>query len=424
MKRKQPWTWIPGVYATEGIVSATVIYVALLMFVQLGASFVKSTLFVAALMLTSVIKWAFKWNPQRNPSLKAAMICMQALLFIAFVTAAFVIDGPNSKVESIFISIFVIAILNAINEKLNALYYNNILGRDEQRILGNYKFVSSQASFIITYGILIIFVGTYEVFFRNFHLAWAMEFYVVAGVILLLMAINAMMLDSPKPQSEVVNVNFYKRAKNKKIFLRNLRFMTIIMVILLPQSLLFCTRVFYFMEPIANGGLGCTLQEVGFVQGTIGIIAFITGQFAGQKIMRWFGSKKVLWIIIVALVISPFFYILLEMLEKPISILKISTITFASQISFGFGLNFCVIFIKRTTDAFDENILNLVHVPLVVIAMAPAIAISGLIAQYMPFNQFFITVAALACFALSFIIFNYRFIDRHILNYKKSKPIY
>ena len=417
-RRKQPWTWIPGVYATEGIVSATVNYVALLLLLQLGASFVKATLFVAALMLTSVIKWAFNWNQKRNSTLKTIIIALQALLFIAFVTTAFVIDSPNSKVNSIFICLLVIAVINAIYEKLNSLYYNNMLGKNEQKILGNYKFVSSQASFIITYGILIIFVGTHEVFFRNFHLAWSMEFYVVAGVILLLMAINALLLDTPKTKSEVIHNQIYHKSTNKKIIMRNIRFIAIIMAILLPQSLLFCTRVFYFMETVANGGLGCTLQEVGFIQGTIGIIAFIMGQFIGQKLLRAFGNKKLMWVIIFAMVISPFFYIILDMLQKPVSILNISTLTFASQITFGFGLNFCVIFIRRTTDVFDENILNLLHLPLVVIAMAPPIALSGFIMQFISFNNFFFLDAALAAFALIIVAINYNFIDRHIINYR------
>ena len=73
-RRNSPWIWIPALFATEAIASAMVTYVALLMFVQLGASFAKAALMAALLMLPSVLKLFLGWKQKYNPYLKSLLI--------------------------------------------------------------------------------------------------------------------------------------------------------------------------------------------------------------------------------------------------------------------------------------------------------------------------------------------------------------
>ena len=74
-KKSNPWLWIPTLFATEAIVSATVIYVVLLMFIQLGASYSKATLFTSILLWPSIAKLYLKWNRKWYPYLKNILIC-------------------------------------------------------------------------------------------------------------------------------------------------------------------------------------------------------------------------------------------------------------------------------------------------------------------------------------------------------------
>ena len=420
-KRNSPWVWIPTLFATEAIVSATITYVAILMFYQLGASYTKATFLAALLMIPSMGKAFIPWNHKWNVVLKLVLIATNILLFIAFLITAFVIDHPQSNIYMVFASLFAVAVLNALNEKFIALYYDNLLNRGMQRILGNYKFVSTQISFILTYGILIIFVGFHEIFFRNIHLAWSMEYYMVAGVLLILLIFNSILLAKPRIRSEVTHTHHYKRMSNSKIRLRNLRFFLIVATLLLPQSLLFFSRVFFLIAPDSHGGLDFTLQDIGFAQGTIGVLAFMTGTFIGQHLIRRFGNKRMFWIMIPPLLASPVFYLVVFLFFMPASLMTICLLTFASQLCFGFGLNVCIFLIQRTTDVFEDNIISLMHVPLVSLAMFIPLALSGLLLQTLQFKYFFIVDAALSVIALYIILQNRNFINRHIIDYKKIK---
>ncbi len=416
------WIWIPGLFASEAVVSATVTYVTLLMFVQFGASYFTASTLSALLLLPSVMKQKVLFKNKRNIHLKRFTIAMQVCLFIALLITAFTIKHSKHGLLLPFICILAVAVINALNEKSVANYYNNQLDRKQQNILGNYKFVTSQISFIVTYGILIIFVGLHEIVFRNIRLAWAIEFYMIAGVLLLLLLANLILMKRPSPNNAVNYRDIYPNANHRKIRARNIRFLMIISMLLMPQALLFTTRVFFLMAHESDGGLGCTLQDVGFAQGTIGVIAFAIGTFSGQKLIRRFGSNKMFWILILPLIISPIFYLIMNFVMIK-QMLYICCMTFAAQFCFGFGLNICVVFINRSTDILEDNIINLIHNPIVVTTMFIPVACSGLLLQICGFKLFFIINALSALASIITLASNFKFINRHIINYKRISTV-
>lgn len=410
-KRNSPWVWIPSLFATEAIVSATITYVALLMFVQLGASYSKAAFLSAALMIPSVIKPYIHIKPKYAKYLKSTIVFLQMMLFIAFVVTAFVINSPDSNIYKVFASLMAVAFLNAVNERVISLYYYNVTEKTAQNFLANYKFVSTQISFILTYGILIIFVGFHEIFFRNMTLAWSMEYYVVAGVLLILLMFNTLLMQKPK-EAENLDTETHVRLKQERKIYR--KFIVVIAILLLPQSLLFCTRVFFLMAPESAGGLGCTLQDVGFAQGTIGVIAFMTGTFIGQHLLRRYGNKRMFWSMTLPLLFSPFFYLMMNLFIKNPNMLDICLMTTGSQLCFGFGLNICIIMIKKTTDVFDDNILSLVHLPVVSVSMALPISLSGFLLSKLSFTNFFILLVGLSFLSLIVILVQQKFINRQL----------
>ena len=245
MKRKNsPWLWIPTLFATEAIVSATVIYVVLLMFIQLGTSFATTALFAAALMIPSIGKLFIKWNDKWNPFIKTILIVIHALLFTAFVISAFIINSKSTSVITIFVVTFCIALINAVNEKVVAVYYNLVTNKRVQSFMGNYRFVATQIAFIVTYGVLIIFVGLHEIFFRNIWLAWSMEYYFVAGVLLILLLFNALLLQRTNRQYENRTTHRKYSLNHNMIKKRNVAFLLFTALLLLPQALLFVQGCF------------------------------------------------------------------------------------------------------------------------------------------------------------------------------------
>jgi PAT family beta-lactamase induction signal transducer AmpG len=61
-------------------------------------------------------------------------------------------------------------------------------------------------------------------------------------------------------------------------------------MMLLPQGLMFYSRTIFLLARPQYGGVGCTLQEIGFAQGTIGVIAFLLGVSMGRSMQYRYGE--------------------------------------------------------------------------------------------------------------------------------------
>ena len=167
----------------------------------------------------------------------------------------------------------------------------------------------------MTYGVLIIIVGLLEIFFRDIGKAWAMENYLVAGVFLVLMLINIMTLHSPRIYNRYVYESVLDTVKAEIRIIDRIRqqpYITHTVVslffLLIPQALMFNTRVFFLLASVDDGGLNCSLQDVGFAQGTIGVIAFSTGIAIGRRAIRKAGEANMFWPMAITLTLSPFIY--------------------------------------------------------------------------------------------------------------------
>ena len=120
-------------------------------------------------------------------------------------------------------------------------------------------------------------------------------------------------------------------------------------ILLLPQALLFNTRVFFLLASTDEGGLGCSVQEVGFAQGTIGVLAFSLGVVLGRALMKKHGQRAMFWNTAVVLTFSPLSYWLMAREPQPDDLLLICCMTFFAQLCFGFGLNVCRPFITTVS---------------------------------------------------------------------------
>ena len=83
----------------------------------------------------------------------------------------------------------------------------------------------------------------------------------------------------------------------------------LLFLLLLPQALMFHTRVLYLYDTHAHGGLQCTIQEIGFAQGTVGVIAFSLGIALGRLLIIRHTLQRLFWPMALSLVLSPFVYL-------------------------------------------------------------------------------------------------------------------
>lgn len=404
-KRHSPWIWIPSLCAAEEIPFAVVAYVALLMFLQFGASRAMAAIYGGLLFLPLLLK-SFFYNWARKTRVKWRIYVVEFLVFFCLMQIAFYLNESSVEQWALFVHLFVLSILCAWHELYSRLYYHSMLQPREQHIFRSTKMAASLVALMLAYGLLIIVVGFFEVFFRSYQKAWAMESALVAGVFLFVCILNVIVLQFPYRK----DIHHLRQSCGGELSCQHdrhiagrrrcnpcvLKVLACLFLLLLPQSLMFHVRVFFLMSPAGEGGLGCSVQEVGFAQGTIGVLAFSVGLIAGRYLAIVKGTDWVFWPASVVLTLSPCLYMLMSLNPQPGNLFLICCMTFFAQLFFGFGLNACMMFISYLSGNRYSSIVNYVHVPMVAGLMLLPIMLSGWLVTELGYSDYFVFSTLLA----------------------------
>ncbi len=87
-----------------------------------------------------------------------------------------------------------------------------------------------------------------------------------------------------------------------------------------------------------QGGLALSTSQVGFINGTVGVVALLLGGIAGGIAISRGGLKKWLWPMALSLTLPCVLYCVLAM-TRPESFFWISTAIFVEQFGYGFGFS-------------------------------------------------------------------------------------
>ena len=400
--RNNPWVWIQRLYSAESIPVAVVIFVAILMFIQTGNSIAISSLLCGLLFLPWILMPFFRIKVRRSERLNFNIHLAEFLIFILFCTLAYILNFNNPDKTLVFISLMLMSAITAWHKLLAQMYYERKLYSQEQAYFSNLRTYVVQTTIILTYGVTIILVGLLQIFFGNISKGWSMGCYLMGGCFFILSIINLFVKPSPdisQPKTDKnvietmkVQVKIIDRILEKKNWLFNL---FTLFLLLLPQGLMFFTRVIYLYTPEHANGLGCSIQEIGFAQGTIGVIAFTIGLFYGKKVRLTYGWDKTFLLMAIVLGLSPSVYCYMTFFP-PQTMFELCIATFISQISFGFGLNVCNRFIEYFSGNRYKNTYDYLTIPVVALVIIIPIMISGYLLEMLDFKEFFIINALAA----------------------------
>ena len=375
-------------------------FVALLMFLQLGIGWEWSTLLCALLSLPWVLKSFVREKVRRMGRFSIVLRFIEACIFASLVALAFTFSTSTRwRVGLIFLALLVLCVFCAWHELAARMYYERMLRSHEQRIYNTPKMFFSQASVIVTYGAMIMIVGALEVFYHNrrnaIALSWSTAIYLLAGVSLLLFIYHIFVLRPPVVGNRHLaesfrsavraEVDVIDRILHKEHWLAAI---VCLFLFMLPQSLLFYTRVLFLYAPHTDGGLGCSLQWIGLAQGTVGVIAFSAALGLGYWIDRQQRYRHFDKVAAALMGLSPLVYYAMT-LWPPANLGILCLATFIAQAAFGFGLNACIPFVRYISGERYRSTINYLYIPLVSMVMLPATAASGWMVYRMGFHLFF-----------------------------------
>jgi PAT family beta-lactamase induction signal transducer AmpG len=381
MKSNEGGFWTITLFAANEIPSAVVTFVALIMFLQMNIGVALSTLFAAILLLPWV---AQPFMRRLLPGMGGDRWWLHLIeIILAGTMALFALTLRNGMWWTMLMLAW-ISTLSAWHDIMAKHYFmrRTMMAQETHHLV--LRALSSQMATVLTYGLMIMAVGVLQIYFRQRSqtYSWALGYYILAGAYLLMTLMNMLLLRNAG-NTEITTTRQWpwqqKRWKEHLIML---------LLMLMPQGLMFYSRTVFLLAQPQEGGLGCTLQEIGFAHGTIGVIAFLTGVALGKGILNKWGENRTKWPLTICLGLSPAVYLTMTHC-KPEGVWMLSAYTLMAQLLFGIGLNACRRYIENLSGERYRNSVNPLYIPAISLCIVLPMALSGFLLERLDFKLFF-----------------------------------
>lgn len=334
-----PWYWIPSLYLAEGIPYVMVMTVAGILFKRFGISNTDIALYTSWWYLPWVIKPL--WSPVVDlfKTKRWWITTMQFFIGIGLAGVALSLPG-NDFFRYSLVFFWLLAFSSATHDTAADGFYMYGLHPRQQAYFVGIRTTFYRLALIIGQGLVVMLAGTLE---KRLPLATAWS--VAIGSLSILFFIFAVyhIFILPKPsddrkagQSQAffqgfidTFVSFFK----KKHIGQALCFM---LLFRLAESQLLKLASPFMLDSRTVGGLGLDTAEVGFIYGTVGIIALAAGGILGGIVTARKGLSYWLVWMTIAMNVPNLVYVYLAYVQ-PENLLLISSCVAVEQFGYGFG---------------------------------------------------------------------------------------
>ena len=403
-----PFLWIPSLYLAEGIPNVIVVTVALVMLKRLGLDNAETSFFIAWLYLPWVIK-PF-WSPivDRFATKRMWIWAMQVLIGSALAGVAFLLP-IGASLSWILALLWLVAFCSATHDIAADGFYMLELDSQKQALYVGLRSFFYRCATIVCSGPLIMLAGALEVYFGVPARAWGVVFGFSALVFLCFAAYHFLVLprplsDSPKPKSNSVKTTFLTMLSTFLTFFMKPGVIAALLFMLLyrfPEALLTPICKCFLIDPIEMGGLGLSTSELGFVQGTVGVIGLLIGGILGGIVIACFGFGRCKWPMALAISVPNLVYVYLAYYQ-PQNFWLINTCIFLEQFGYGFGFTAYMMFLLYFAKGASETS----HYAFCTGFMALSMMLPGLFAGWLQnqigYLNFFILV--IVCTPITFLV--------------------
>lgn len=390
---KKPVSWVPSVYFAMGLPFVALSMVSVLVFSDLGVSNTEIALWTSLIMLPWTLKPLWSSFLEMFKSKKYFVVATEMISGVAFGLVALSLSLPSFFVYAIAL-MAVVALSGATHDIATDGVYMSELSKEDQA-----KYIGWQGAFynlakVLTTGGLVYLAGVLK---DQMGALWAWTIILgLCGLIMILLAIyHTVMLPSGGEASAKVNSTAEALDELvvviKSFFQKKHIALYIAFIILYRFAEGFAIKIvpLFLKAPVAEGGLGMSVQDIGLVYGTFGAAAFILGSFlAGYYISAW-GLKKTLFSLCCIFNIPFAVYFFLSVYQ-PTELWVIGSAIIFEYFGYGFGFVGLILFMMQQVApgkyqmshyAFASGIMNLG-------VMIPG-AMSGWLSDKLGYETFF-----------------------------------
>lgn len=340
--KRSPWAWIPTLYIAEGLPYFAVNTLTVLMYVNLGVSLSEMAFFTGWLYLPWVIK-PF-WSPFVDiiRTKRWWILAMQAALALSMAAVAFFLT-TSLFFATTLVCFWLMAFFSATHDIAADGYYMLELSPHQQAAYVGVRSTFYRIASVIGQGGLVMLAGHLEKTMHDIPAAWAVVFSVLSLFFLATTLYHTRFL--PKAKADVPRKDISAAGiladfgRTFATFFRKPHILSALCFMLLyrlPEAL--CVKLVqpFLVASRDSGGLGLSTAEVGFVNGTVGVIALLAGGILGGLAIARNGLKAWLWPMALSLTLPCAIYCWLAM-AQPSDFWWICTAVGIEQFGYGFG---------------------------------------------------------------------------------------
>lgn len=389
------WSWVPSLYFLEGLPYVVANNVSVALYKTLEVSNTQIAFLTSWLSLV----WAAKalWSPFVDgvSTKRRWTVAMQLAMVPALVVIALSLPLPHAVAISLVL-FFVMAFASATHDVAADGFYMLGLTDDQQAAFVGVRSTFWRLALIAGEGGLIVLAGVLGGRYGPI-VGWQLTLALAAGIFALGGVYHALVLphaaaDIPRKQPamaagrEAVRTFFAKPD-----ILRGLAF---ILFFRFAENHMAKLIVPFLLEARELGGLGLTLEQVGFAKGTVGVLCLVVGGILGGFAIYTHGLKAWLWPMVIALNVPNLVYVYLSWAQPADYGLTVALMG-VEAFGYGFGFTAYMMYLIHLADGEYKTTHYAFATGLMALAVWAAQFWSGAMQEALGYSAFFLWVVVL-----------------------------
>ena len=394
---RNPWVWVPSLYFIEGLPYVIVMTVSVIMYKRLEISNTEIALYTSWLYLPWVIKPL--WSPLVDllKTKRTWIIVTQFMIGAGLASVALTI--PVHEFFQYTLAFFwLLAFSSATHDIAADGFYMLGLSTHNQALFVGIRTLFYRFAFLSGQGLLVILAGQLEESSGNISFAWMVTFFILAGLLVLFAIYHLIILPKPKSdekrnQLQLKNLMF-NSLKTFTAFFKKKNILLILLFILFyrfGEAQLVKLASPFLLDAKNLGGLELTTSEVGFVYGTVGIIALSLGGLLGGIAAARNGLKYWIWWMLFAINVPNLAYVYLAYSQTS-DFVMINICVGVEQFGYGFGFTAFLLYLIYISEGEYKTSHYAIATGFMALGMMLPGMISGWIQEQVGYNYFFIWV--------------------------------
>lgn len=344
MHTRSPWYWVPSLYFAEGLPYVAVMILSLVMYKRMGISNTEVALYTSWLNLPWVIKPPVE--SVYRPAPHQTVVDCHYPVATGCRTGRHCLHHPHQPFLPTTLAVFwLVAFSSATHDIAADGFYMLGLTPHQQAFFVGIRSTFYRFATIAGQGLLIMLAGWLEEMTGRTSYAWSITFFTLAGCLLALWLYHSFVL--PRPDQDCPSVARQGEARSiltdflltfRSFFQKEQALTAILFMLLyrLPEAQLAKMGIPFLLDPVEQGGLGMTTAQIGFAQGTLGIVGLTLGGILGGIAVARHGLRRWLWPMVWAISLPDIVYVYLSY-AQPDNLIIVNSCIFVEQFGYGFG---------------------------------------------------------------------------------------